>query len=100
MTTGSQESQSICIRVQTSNRLVGFALASTWPYLGRTACWITELVIHRDHRRQGLATMLLRELKGHGDIFGITGYHPAACMAARTAFSSKSDLTWRLNNVL
>ena len=53
-------------------------------------CWITQLVVHKDYRERGLATGLLSVLReDDDDIYGVMSSHPAACLAAAKAFSSK-----------
>ncbi|KAK0186106.1 hypothetical protein F5146DRAFT_168926 [Armillaria mellea] len=54
--------------------------------------WITQLVVHSNHRRRGIATMLLRMLRnGSGSsAFGLVSSHPAACIA----LSAIGDRHW------
>lgn len=55
-----------------------------------TVCWITQLVVVEEYRERGLATGLLRAIReGTDDVYGIASSHPAACLAAATAFGSK-----------
>lgn len=71
--------------------LVGHAFASRWKYEGQQVCWVTQLVVHRDYREQGLATGLLTRLHrdddggGGGTVFGIMSSHPAALLALSRA---------------
>ena len=61
--------------------------ACRWSYNGSRVCWITQLVVHRNHREKGLAGMLLRHLRSNDDqIMGIMTPHPFACAAAVKAF--------------
>ncbi len=46
--------------------------------------WITQLVVHTEHRKRGIATSMARMLKDHpscakATIAGIASSHPAAC---------------------
>jgi len=62
--------------------LVGHAFATTWDYEGGTVCWVTQLVVSSDHRRRGIATVLLGFLKTPNiTAFGLVSSHPAACLA-------------------
>ncbi|PBK70129.1 hypothetical protein ARMSODRAFT_956185 [Armillaria solidipes] len=63
--------------------LVGHAFATQWSYDNGLVSWITQLVVHSNHRRRGIATMLLRMLRnGSGSsAFGLVSSHPAACIA-------------------
>lgn len=76
-------------RATVDGALAGQAFACRWEHDGKTVCWITQLVVHRDYRRQGLATSLLRELREDGDdMFGIMSSSPAACLAFANAYTS------------
>jgi hypothetical protein len=78
------------VRVFVNGRLAGNAFGCRWVVNGKTVCWVTQLVVHRDYRQRGLAGGLLNELKEDGDHFyGIMSSHPAACLATAKAFSSK-----------
>ncbi|KAK0493342.1 hypothetical protein EDD18DRAFT_1179631 [Armillaria luteobubalina] len=76
--------------------LVGHAFATQWNYGSGQVSWITQLVVHTNHRRRGIATMLLRMLRnGSGSsAFGLVSSHPAACMA----LSAIGDQHW-INNI-
>ena len=77
-------------RATIDGQLVGNALACRWKHGDKVVCWVTQLVVHRDYRRRGLALKLLRELMQKDDnIYGITSSHPAACIAAARAFGRK-----------
>lgn len=71
---------------------VGNAFASRWV-CGDDAtqmCWVTQLVVHKDYRKRGLATGLLEKLRDDGDgVVGIVSSHPAACLAAVRGFTGK-----------
>lgn len=53
-------------------------------------CWVTQLVVRSDFRRQGIATKILRHLRAQQDdgtiAFGILSSHPAAILAFLRAF--------------
>ncbi|KAI2375422.1 hypothetical protein LOY91_002179 [Ophidiomyces ophidiicola] len=95
------------VRVFVDGVLAGHVFACRWTYRsqddddddndsssspGRTVCWITQLVVHREYRRRGLATGLLNELRetnssGGGEVCGILSSHPAACLTvAKTTY--------------
>jgi len=77
------------VRVSVNGHLAGNAFACRWSVAGRTICWITQLVVHRDYRERGLASGLLNEIKLDGDdVYGVMSSHPAACLAASKAFGS------------
>ncbi|KAA8620207.1 hypothetical protein PtrSN002B_007440 [Pyrenophora tritici-repentis] len=78
-------SSCIYARVTVATQLVGNAFACRWVVDGVSICWITQLVVHSEFRRQGLAARLLREA-GDSDVCGIMSSHPAACLAAARAF--------------
>jgi hypothetical protein len=92
------------VRVFLEEKLVGHVFAAQWTAeTGETVCWVTQLVVHADHRERGLATALLMHLKENGncDVYGIMSSHPAACKAAATAFGSKcpANNTQPLSNI-
>jgi len=63
------------------DRLVGHAFATTWDYEGGKVCWVTQLVVSSDHRRRGIATVMLGCLKRDDHTaFGLASSHPAACL--------------------
>ena len=77
-------------RVMIGDRLAGNAWACRWKYDGSTVCWVTQLVVHSDFRERGLATGLLKHLREDDDsVYGLMSSHPAACLAAATAFGRK-----------
>jgi GNAT superfamily N-acetyltransferase len=39
-----------------SGELAGYAFATRWQYEGRTICWVTQLCVAPEYRREGLAT--------------------------------------------
>lgn len=83
------------VRVVVNGTLAGNAFACRWKYNNnnnnqKTICWVTQLVIHHDYRKRGLATGLLNHLRNSDDdIYGIMSSHPAACLAAAKAFGSE-----------
>ena len=89
-TSTDQSGGSFYSRVILDGKLVGHAFGCRWTCKGETVCWITQLVVHRSHRGNKLATTLLRTLrKDHDNIYGVMSSHPAACLAAVKAFGSK-----------
>ncbi|KAL8743537.1 MAG: hypothetical protein Q9190_004118, partial [Brigantiaea leucoxantha] len=78
------------VRATVDDRLVGNAFACYWTLADRVVCWVTQLVVHVDYRKHGLATSLLTRLRQEGDdtIYGIMSSHPAACLAAAKAFTN------------
>lgn len=81
--------------------LAGNAFACRWAYDNKTACWVTQLVVHQDYRERGLATGLLNQLRHyHDDIYGLMSSHPAACLAAAKAFGSKRIFVFVVNLIL
>src|SRR5436305_4097885 len=85
--------RNVYVRVNVEGQLVGHVLASRWNYNGRNFCWISQLVVSRPFRNQGLATKLLLHLReGESDRgFGILSSHPAAISAALRAFGRGLD---------
>ena len=80
-------------RVTVEGRPAGNVFACRWTYNGKTVCWITQLVVHRDFRERGIAVSLLNQIRQDDDeIFGLMSSHPAACLAAAKAFGSKCIL--------
>lgn len=106
VTTYLPDDRSTYTRVLVNGNLAGQAFASRWDWewegehqgdrtcrtgrTGRTViCWITQLVVHPEYRRRGLAGRILQELREEGDeVFGIMSSHPGACKAAANAFGS------------
>ncbi|KAI9761990.1 MAG: hypothetical protein M1835_008098 [Candelina submexicana] len=77
------------VRVLTDKRVLGHACACRWICNNKTVCWVTQLVVHRDYRKRGIATAMLDGLRrDNDDIYGIMSSHPAACLAAARAFST------------
>ncbi|KAJ5611996.1 hypothetical protein N7510_005190 [Penicillium lagena] len=84
----TDEARSFYIRVTINGNLVGNAFACRWKCKGSTVCWITQLVVDKDHRDKGLASGLLRTLReDFDDIYGVMSSHPAACLAAARSFA-------------
>lgn len=76
--------------VTVDGSLAGNAFACRWKWDGKTVCWVTQLVVKKDYRDNGLASGLLRSLRETtDDIYGIMSSHPAACLAAAKSFGSK-----------
>ncbi|KFG78567.1 hypothetical protein MANI_002995 [Metarhizium anisopliae] len=82
-----ESAQTSITRVAVNGNLAGHAFVCRWACAGKKICWITQLVIGKHHREQGLATCLLTSLrKDEDDVFGIMSSHPAACLTAAKAF--------------
>ncbi|OQE27068.1 hypothetical protein PENFLA_c006G06852 [Penicillium flavigenum] len=78
------------VMVTVDGYLAGNAFACRWNCDGMTVSWVTQLVVGKDYRHNGLATGLLRSLrKTTDDIYGIMSSHPAAWLAAAKSFGSK-----------
>ncbi|RSM18506.1 hypothetical protein CDV31_002642 [Fusarium ambrosium] len=74
-------------RALSEGRLVGHAITCRWDWDGKRVCWVTQLVVHREYRNQGIATALLRLARVESDdVYGILSSHSFACMAAATSF--------------
>ncbi|KAL5894805.1 hypothetical protein ACKVWC_000024 [Pyricularia oryzae] len=43
--------------------LAGHVFACRWKFNNKQVCWVTQLVVSRDHRNMGLASSLLRSLR-------------------------------------
>ena len=85
-------------KVIIEDRLAGNAFACRWTCDGRNICWITQLVVHRDYRKRGIAATLLRQIRNPSDdVYGIMSSHPAACLAATKAYGSKYELGYTSN---
>jgi hypothetical protein len=85
------------------NDIVGYAFATVWEYavgkyvailrvtahvtnLGKNVCWVTQLVVSSQYRRQNIATLLLTPtppIPCHA--FGIASSHPGAVAALTSA---------------
>lgn len=84
-----ESAQTSITRVAVNGNLAGHAFVCRWACAGKQICWITQLVIGKHYREQGLATCLLTSLrKDEDDVFGIMSSHPAACLTAAKAFGS------------
>ncbi|KAK0728161.1 hypothetical protein B0T26DRAFT_738609 [Lasiosphaeria miniovina] len=58
-------------------------------YQSSSICWVTELVVHKEHRSHGLAASLLRSLRlDTDDIYGLMSSHRHACLAAAKSFGT------------
>ncbi|KZV95722.1 hypothetical protein EXIGLDRAFT_671862 [Exidia glandulosa HHB12029] len=69
--------------------LVGHAFATCWNFeAAKSVCWVTQLVVHTEFRRQRVASFMLNMLKHDAfpDVvaFGLASSHPAACMTLAT----------------
>ena len=72
--------------------LAGHALACRWKHGNQVICWVTQLVVAKEHREMGLATGLLRCLRDDTvDTYGVLSSHPATILAASKAFGSSIE---------
>ncbi|KAK7426510.1 hypothetical protein QQZ08_006968 [Neonectria magnoliae] len=79
-------------RVTSDGKLVGNAFTSGWNWTGKRVCWVTQLVVHRDHRGKGIASILLRMTMAESDdVYGIMSSHPYACMATAIMFGTSIE---------
>ncbi|CAG8402782.1 unnamed protein product [Penicillium salamii] len=79
--------------VTVDGELAGNAFACRWNSGETRVCWITQLVVGKEHRQGGLAEGLLNCLRQQSDdVYGIMSSHPAACLAAAKAFFEKVSL--------
>ena len=85
------------VRASANDEVIGHVFATRWIFENRglqeeggQVCWITQLVVRKDYRRQRIATDMLRKLRESGGrkdwACGILSSHPAAIMAALRAF--------------
>lgn len=69
---------------------IGHVFATQWIHHGTSVMWITQLVVKKGQREQGLATAMLKKLRGSAtpptEIYGILSSQPAAIRAAARAF--------------
>lgn len=107
-----RESEYRLVRFKIDGEVVGHATACYWecavgePRLAFDICWVTQLVVKKDWRGQGIAKQLLRKLnkeyeEGHryGCLgrtrYGILSSSAFAIMAAWRAFGqADSKLLW------
>ena len=76
------------VRATLDGTLIGNAFACYWQAGCGTICWITQLVVHKDHRSRGIAKELLTRLRRPAiETYGIMSSHAHACMAAVRAFT-------------
>ncbi|KAJ7596198.1 hypothetical protein C8J56DRAFT_1160405 [Mycena floridula] len=74
--------KSLLATCSANGELVGHAFATCWDYEEGRVCWVTQLVVRSNHRRKGIATLLLGLLPSDGlKLFGIASGHPAALLA-------------------
>lgn len=81
-----ENSRSTFAQLKIDGILVGHAFASHWNCGDYQVCWVTQLVVHRQYRRDRVATMLLIGIHHETDnVFGIMSSHPGACKALARA---------------
>ncbi|KFY03123.1 hypothetical protein V490_00270, partial [Pseudogymnoascus sp. VKM F-3557] len=81
--------ESSYIRVTVDGNLAGNAFICRWKCRDNIVCWVTQLVVGKAYREQGLATGLLRSLReDRDDIYSIMSSHPGACLAAGKSFGT------------
>lgn len=89
------------VKVIIEDRLAGNAFACRWKYNGKIACWVTQLVVHSDFRRRGIAFSLLNQLRQDDDtVYGLMSSHPAACLAAAKAFGSEGTRNYYIATLM
>ena len=72
--------------------LVGHAFAVYFDMDGQRVAWLTQLVVHSDHRRKGIATTLYcKTWDPDCSIWGLVTSHPAAVRALEKATRRKCD---------
>ncbi|KAM0438519.1 hypothetical protein ACHAPT_001268 [Fusarium lateritium] len=77
-------------RALSDGQLVGHAFTSRWDWDGKRVCWVTQLVVHKNYRSNGIASILLRMAMAESDdVYGIMSSHPHACMAAASSFGGR-----------
>ncbi|UPL02583.1 hypothetical protein LCI18_013517 [Fusarium solani-melongenae] len=68
-------------------QLVGHAFTCRWDWDGKRVCWVTQLVVHKEHRGKGIASTLLRLSRAESDnVYGIMSSHPYAFLATAASF--------------
>lgn len=79
--------------------LAGHVFACRWKFNNKQVCWVTQLVVSRDHRNMGLASSLLRSLRTDvDDLYGIMSSHPAAVTATAKAFGCERNIAQGRNS--
>ncbi|KPM42303.1 hypothetical protein AK830_g4273 [Neonectria ditissima] len=79
-------------RVTVDGELAGDVFTCRWTCDGRRVCWVTQLVVHKDYRGQGIGSTLLRLSKSDSDdVYGIMSSHPHACVAAAASYGTSIE---------
>lgn len=67
--------------------VVGYAIGARVAANGNSISWVTQLVVHSDHQRNGVATRLLRSAWGFSDDYawGLASANPFAIRALEAA---------------
>ncbi|KAK8249007.1 hypothetical protein IWZ00DRAFT_489958 [Phyllosticta capitalensis] len=93
------ESTRLASSSQPERQIVGHVFATRWrDGQGRRVCWITQVVVHREWRRRGIATAMLRHIATASltpastapTLFGVLSSHTAtlrACVRAVTGLA-------------
>ncbi|OCH85089.1 hypothetical protein OBBRIDRAFT_342511 [Obba rivulosa] len=83
--------RTVLVRCARGDEPLGHVFATTWDCEGETVAWVTQLVVHTDHRRQYIATSLLARLKEHAlftpaRFVGVVSSHPVTCHTVAKVF--------------
>ncbi|KAM0343898.1 hypothetical protein ACHAPU_008061 [Fusarium lateritium] len=79
-------------RVTSHGNLAGNLFTCRWSHGEKNICWVTQLVVHKDHRGRGIAGTLLRmSMANSDDMYGIMSSHPFACVAAAAVFGTSIE---------
>jgi hypothetical protein len=84
-----KEAQHYFVWANKDRQRIGHLFATQWIHGRNIIMWITQLVVKKGHREQGLATAMLRKLRectAPTEIYGILSSQPAAIRAAARVF--------------
>jgi GNAT superfamily N-acetyltransferase len=93
----SDAERSIVALCYVDDKLRGHVFATVWNSESDLVGWITQLVVHKDFRRRGIATRLMETLKSHRllanvSIVGLASSHPATCSVLAKYAGTRVDL--------